>query len=74
VLGPWTADGELPEHRRVPESATVTAWRHQLANGNGSAPPDVRKIIASIKRLRASLPAEGWVSESAQRTLGGRAR
>ena len=57
VLGPWTADGRLPEHRRVPESSTVAEWRRQLQNGNGSAPPDVRKIIASIEKLRASLPA-----------------
>jgi hypothetical protein len=58
VLGPWTADGRLPDHRRVPESSTIAAWRAELANGNGSRAPSVRSIIASIERLRASLPTD----------------
>lgn len=31
VIGPWTAAGELPEHRRVPENHSIRTWRERLA-------------------------------------------
>lgn len=58
VLGPWTADGKLPEHRRVPESPTVVAWREKLSqNGNGSTPPSV-DWLRRLQRLASELPED----------------
>jgi hypothetical protein len=42
----------------LPETPHVANLRRQLAQADSVAPPDVRKVIASIEKLRASLPAD----------------
>jgi hypothetical protein len=64
VLGPWSADGRLPDHRRVPESPIVAAWRRTL-NGNGAAPtPSLAKVIADLKKIRAAGSADADLDEA----------
>jgi hypothetical protein len=58
VMGPWAADGSLPERRRVPENATVIEWRRRLAEETARRPDALGAIIGQIERLRANLPAE----------------
>ena len=58
VLGPWSAEGDLPERRRLPESASVIGWRKRLEQ-NGSKPPSpasLERVIAEIEKVRNSLP------------------
>jgi hypothetical protein len=69
VMGPWGADGELPPRRRLAESFTVTTWRRRLEqNGrvaqNGSTPPDLAKVIADLKKIRAARSADADLDEA----------
>jgi hypothetical protein len=42
TLGPWTADGNLPEWRRVAENQTVAGWRIRLAEKSPAKAPAKR--------------------------------